>query len=159
MQFLEVDGFWFFYCCIFSDFSSYWHPNAWDLCLARDRHASVWWINLHAGSCQGHSGASRECPWQRNRLSRLASRSHKGCSSVNVDSTGTAALNGNLDPKEWISYAKGKSWHVCVLDVFVLMYALGSIINQQCLQAENSPPHAVPCTGSKCLTSFTISSG
>lgn len=110
-------------------------------CLARDRHASVWWINLHARSCQAHSGVSREHLWQRSRLSRPASYSHQGCNGVNADSTGTTTVNSNVDAKEWISYAKDKSWHVCVLDVFVVMYvyALGGIINQQCVRAENGP--------------------
>lgn len=85
--------------------------------------------------------------------------SHQGCNGVNVDDTGTTIVNSNLDAKEWISYAKDKSWHVCVLSVFVLMYAPGSIINQQCVWAENSPLRAVLCTGSKRLISFTISSG
>jgi len=91
-----------FYCCIFSDFSSYWNPNAWDSCLARDKHASVLWISLRAGSCQRHLGASGEGPWQRNRPSRPASYSHQGCNGVNADSTGTAVVNSNLDAKERI---------------------------------------------------------
>lgn len=88
---------------------------------------------------------------------RPASHPHQDCNGVHADGTGTALTTIWMPKSEFLG--EDKSWHVCILNVFVLSHALGSTINQQSVQAENSSLRALLCRESTWLISFIIPSG
>lgn len=86
-----------------------------------------------AGAFRGLWGT----PLPEEQSFRPASDRHQGCNCANADGTGTTWTAVWMARSEF--FVEDKSWHVCILSVFVLSHAFGSMMNQQCVQPRTAP--------------------